>query len=92
MRIRFQLLAPMAIGFAIVGGSLALAQQQPVETDPPPARQPDVTPVVGPAGQTGPFNFNIPEKVADPGDATMYGVYRLIPWGYAKALDYQTVP
>lgn len=65
----------------------ALATATSQEDDVPPA-QPLVTPVVGPAGQAGPFNFVIPATVESPGTAQAYGDFRLIPYGYAASLPH----
>jgi hypothetical protein len=45
-------------------------------------------------GQTVPPSAGIQDVSpgADPEDVSMYGVFRLIPWGYNGALDYQSVP
>jgi hypothetical protein len=72
--------------------STAGANQPVVTTDPPPAEQPVVPPAVGPAGQTGDLNVNIPEKVANPGQPLDVDEFRLIPYGYVQALSHIEKP
>lgn len=67
--------------------ALGLAARESRVSGQPSLQRP--TPSVGPAGQRGPFTYIIPATPAgDPGEPTMYGPFRLIPWGYDKPLTH----
>lgn len=72
-----------------IGGYVAYSF---VTEEPPPPPQPATVPSVGPSGQKPPFKFVIPTIPADVGEPTFYGPYRLVPYGYGKALPHTPPP